>query len=120
MLCRPGARPEGGSAGPAEQVTLAELGSDLPERGKLLGSLDALRDHLEVERARQVDDRSPVGAGAQTSPSPFTASRSSFSSFTVRSIRSREKSGTSRPSTISHSPSRVRHGNEEMIPSSTP
>jgi Zn-dependent peptidase ImmA (M78 family) len=62
----------------------------------------------------------PVATSAHTSPSWRTASRSSLSSATVRSIRSREKSGTSRPSTISHLPPAQRHGNEETSPSSTP
>ena len=54
-----------------------------------------------------------------TSPSFATASRSSWSSLTVLLIRSREKSGTSRPWTICHSPPDVVTGNDEMIPSGT-
>ncbi len=57
---------------------------------------------------------------AQTRPSFCTASRSPTSSSTVLSMRCWENSGTSRPCTISYSPSAVRHGNEEMIPSATP
>ena len=50
----------------------------------------------------------------------MTASRSSVSSAAVASILPREKSSISRPWTISHSPSFVVTGKEEMRPSGTP
>ncbi len=56
----------------------------------------------------------------QTRPSWLTASRSSRSSATLASIRWREKSGTSSPSTIDHSPPAQVQGKPEMIPSSIP
>ena len=59
-----------------------------------------------------------ISAGAQTRPSSATASRSARSSATEASIRSREKSVISRPSTIEYSPSEHVHGRPQMIPSS--
>src|SRR5690606_29995740 len=56
----------------------------------------------------------------QMRPSSVTALRSSASSATEASILPREKSETSRPSTIFQSPLEVVTGNEEMRPSATP
>ena len=78
-----------------------------PRRG---GQGDQVRPRLAPAREASSLDQSPSFA---------TASRSSWSSFTVLVIRSREKSGTSRPCTICHSPFAVVTGNEEMIPSGT-
>ena len=71
-------------------------------------------------RDRLASQPRAMGESYQTSPSSLDGVPLTDSSATVLSIRSCEKSGTSSPSTISHSPSEQRHGNEEMIPSSTP
>ena len=57
---------------------------------------------------------------SRSSPSWLTASRSSCSSITLASIRSREKSGTSRPWTIDHSPPLQVQGTPQMMPSPIP
>ena len=56
----------------------------------------------------------------ETGRARSTASRSSRSSAALASIRSRENSGTSRPSTIVHSPPEQLHGRPATIPASTP
>src|SRR3954451_990639 len=43
-------------AGPAKQVTLSELGSELAESGELVRRLDALGDDLQLERPGEVED----------------------------------------------------------------
>src|SRR4051794_29158885 len=43
-------------AGPAQQVALSELGSELPESGELVRRLDALGDDLQLERPGEVED----------------------------------------------------------------
>ena len=69
-------------------------------------------------------NRSPridaVRADQPMSPSCLTASRSSASSATLASIRAREKSSMSSPSTICHRPSDTVTGKDEIRPSVTP
>src|ERR687897_3537326 len=54
-----------GDARAAEEVTLSQLGSELPQGGELTCGLDALGDHLKLERACEVDDhRDEAGLAA--------------------------------------------------------
>jgi MFS family permease len=73
-----------------------------PRAGLALGGAAALLTGVVALAAGRSRTPEPaVAVRPQTRPSCSTAARSSRSSATVRSIRSREKSGTSRPSTIS-------------------
>ena len=63
---------------------------------------------------------SPSGSRVYSRPSAATASRSERSSATDASMRVRENSLMSSPSTICHCPPTDRHGNEHTRPSSTP
>ena len=112
---RPGITiPELAEAMGIQQNYLYRVMPGLAEEGKVTKSGRGW--HLR-ERRRE---RAPAGHLVTTRPSLATASRSSWSSSTVLSMRSRENSGTSRPWTISHSPPRCVTGNEVMIPSGTP
>ena len=118
------ARPHAPAPAPRRHPRRARREADRREaRDHRLGDRARTEDQAElhVPRARRAAEgrQGPQGRPAPTTrpsvttqaePRPATASRSSFSSATVASIRSREKSVISRPSTIEYSPPEQVHG----------
>ena len=83
---------------------------DLEKEGRVRKDGARLPPGLTAGRGSERSDQPELGDGVALSSS----------SATEASIRAREKSSISRPSTIDHSPPEQVHGKPEMMPSATP